>query len=60
MQVSRGHDQHGKRGITLLGTQRLRKIVEQQVLDGRAGQHDPQLGKVIGQAGGELRLGPLA
>ena len=60
VQVPRGHDQHGKRGITLLGTQRLRKIVEQQVLDGRAGQHDPQLGKVIGQAGGELRLGPLA
>ena len=60
MQVSRGHDQHGKRGITLLGTQGFREIMEQQMLDGRAGQHDSQLGKVIGQADGELRLRPLA
>ena len=60
MQVSRGHDQHGKSRIALLGTQGLREIVEQQMLDGRAGQHDAQLGKVIGQTGGELRLGPLA
>ena len=60
MQVSRGHDQHRQRRIALLRTQGLREIVEQQMLDGRAGQHDPQLGKVIGQTGGELRLGPLA
>ena len=60
MQVPRGHDQHGKSRIVLLGTQGLREIMEQQMLDGRAGQHDPQLGKVIGQTGGELHLGPLA
>ena len=30
------------------------------MLDGRAGQHDSQLGKVIGKADGELRLRPLA
>ena len=55
MQVPRGHDQHRQRRIALLRTQGLREIVEQQMLDGRAGQHDPQLGKVIGQTGGELR-----
>ena len=60
MQVPRGHDQHRQRRIALLRTQGLREIVEQQMLDGRAGQHDPQLGKVIGKTGGELRLGPLA
>ena len=30
------------------------------MLDGRARQHDAQLGKVVGQTGGELRLGTLA
>ena len=44
----------------MLGTQRLREIVEQQVLDGGTGQHDAQLGKVVGQTGGELRLSALS
>ena len=60
MHVSRGHNQHGQRVRTPLGTKGLGEIVQQQVLHRGARQHDAELGQLVGQAGREVRFGALA
>ena len=69
--VARGHHQHrdGRRcagplgfalGAALGATARFREVVQQQMLEGRVGQHDAELGKGVGQTGGEHGVGALA
>ena len=56
VQVARGHNEHGQRIGAALRLQRLREIVQQKVLHGRARQHDAQLGQLVGKAGGKMRF----
>ena len=69
--VARGHHQHrdGRRcagscgfalGAALGTTARFREVVQQQMLEGRVGQHDAEFGEGVGQAGSKNSIGALA
>ena len=47
VQIARSHNQHSA------------EIMQQQMLQGRCGKHDAQLGKLVGQTEGEAHVGAL-
>ena len=47
-------------GAALGTTARFREVVQQQMLEGRVGQHDAEFGEGVGQAGSKNSIGALA